>query len=139
MGPDAMISVFWMLNFTPAFSFSSSKGSLVPLHFLPEWWHHLHIWGYWYFPGNLDSSLSSSSPAFLMMYSAYKLNKHGEIQMNSLANPILSRDIHVPNGRISWFFSNDWVVSHCVYTPDLIYSFVCQCTGSLLPYLGNCK
>ena len=28
-------------------------------------------------PGNLDSSLCSSSPAFLMMYSAYQLNKHG--------------------------------------------------------------
>ena len=26
-------------------------------------------------PGNLDSSCASSSPAFLMMYSAYKLNK----------------------------------------------------------------
>ena len=28
-------------------------------------------------PCNLDSSLCSSSPAFLMMYSAYKLNKNG--------------------------------------------------------------
>ena len=27
---------------------------------------------------NLDSSLISSSPAFLMMYSAYKLNKQGD-------------------------------------------------------------
>ena len=29
-------------------------------------------------PGNLDSSLCSSSPAFLMTYSAYKLNKQGD-------------------------------------------------------------
>jgi len=29
-------------------------------------------------PGNLDSSLCLSSPAFLMMYSAYKLNKQGD-------------------------------------------------------------
>ena len=29
-------------------------------------------------PGNLDSSLSSSSPVCLMMYSAYKLNKQGD-------------------------------------------------------------
>ena len=29
-------------------------------------------------PSNLDSSLCSSSPAFHMMYSAYKLNKQGE-------------------------------------------------------------
>ena len=38
MGPDAMISVFWMLSFKPTFSLSSSlssRGSLVPLHFLP--------------------------------------------------------------------------------------------------------
>ena len=52
MGPDAMILVFWMLSFKPAFSlpsFTFIKGSLVPLHFLPLGWCHLHIWGYWYF------------------------------------------------------------------------------------------
>ena len=27
----------------------SSRGSLVPLHFLPLGWCHLHIWDYWYF------------------------------------------------------------------------------------------
>ena len=41
-GPDAMIFVFWMLSFKPAFSLSpvslSSSGSLVPLHFLPLEW-----------------------------------------------------------------------------------------------------
>ena len=38
MGPDAMILVFWMLSFKPTFSLSlslSSRGFLVPLHFLP--------------------------------------------------------------------------------------------------------
>ena len=35
MGPDAMIFIFWMLNFKPTFSFISSRGSLVLLHFLP--------------------------------------------------------------------------------------------------------
>ena len=53
MGPDAMILGFWMLNFKPAFSLSSfiliKKLMLVPLHFLPLEWYHLHIWGYWYF------------------------------------------------------------------------------------------
>ena len=38
MGPDAVILVFWMLSFKPTFhsplSFSS-RGFLVPLHFLP--------------------------------------------------------------------------------------------------------
>ena len=37
MGPDAMILVFWMLSFKPAFSLSSFTFTkrLVPLHFLP--------------------------------------------------------------------------------------------------------
>ena len=38
MGLDAMILVFWMLNFKPAFSLPlspSSRGFSVPLHFLP--------------------------------------------------------------------------------------------------------
>ena len=38
MGPDAMIFVFWMLSFKPTFPLSSSlssRGFLVPLHFLP--------------------------------------------------------------------------------------------------------
>ena len=38
MGPDAMIFVFWMLSFKPAFHSPlslSSRGFLVPLHFLP--------------------------------------------------------------------------------------------------------
>ena len=52
MGPDAIILVFWMLSFKPAFSLSSFtfvRGSFVPLHFLPLKWYHLHIWGCWYF------------------------------------------------------------------------------------------
>ena len=50
MGPDAMILVFWMLSFNPAFYSPlspSSRGSLVPPHFLPIEWHLL-IWGCWY-------------------------------------------------------------------------------------------
>ena len=46
MGPDAMILVFAMLSFKPAFSLSSCtllRGSLVPLHFLPLGWYYLHI------------------------------------------------------------------------------------------------
>ena len=49
--PDAMIFVFWMLSFKPSFplcSFTSSRGSLVPLQFLPLESCHLHIWGCWY-------------------------------------------------------------------------------------------
>ena len=38
MGPDAMIFVFWMLSFRPTFPSPvslSSRGFLIPLHFLP--------------------------------------------------------------------------------------------------------
>ena len=81
MGPDAMIFVFWMLNFKPKFPLSSftfiyrlfssslsdlrvvSSAYLRLLIFLPEIW---------------IPACSSSSPAFLMMYSAYKLNKQGD-------------------------------------------------------------
>ena len=44
MGLDSMIFVFWKLNFKPVFSlstFTSSKDSLVPLHFLPKGWFHV--------------------------------------------------------------------------------------------------
>ena len=47
MRPEAMIFVFWTLSFKSIFSLSSC--SLVALCFLPYWWYHLHIWGYWYF------------------------------------------------------------------------------------------
>ena len=51
MEPDDMILVFSMLTCKPAFHSSlspSSRGSVVPLYFLPLEWYHLHIWGYWY-------------------------------------------------------------------------------------------
>ena len=52
MGPDAMILVFWMLSLNQLFCSplsSLSRGSLVPLCFLPLKLCHLHIWGCWYF------------------------------------------------------------------------------------------
>ena len=52
MGPETMISFFWMLSLKQLFHSPlslSSRGSLVFLHFLPSGWCHLHIWGYWYF------------------------------------------------------------------------------------------
>ena len=82
MGPDAMILVFWMLSFKPAFFFSSftfikrlfSSSSLSVIR-----WCHLHTWGYWYFfPAILIPAFASSSPAFHIMYPAYKLNKQDD-------------------------------------------------------------
>ena len=51
-GLDALILVFWC--WVSSQSFHSplsplSRGSLVPLLFLPLGWYHLHIWSCWYF------------------------------------------------------------------------------------------
>ena len=81
MGPGAMILVFWMLSFKSTFftllfyfhqeAFSSSLSgiSVVSSAYL-----RLLI----FLPAILIPICASSSPAFLMMYSAYKLNKHGD-------------------------------------------------------------
>ena len=80
MGPDAMVLVFWMLIFKPTFSLSSftfikrlfSSSSLSAIG-----WCHLYIWGYWYFSRQSWFQLVLHL-AFLMMCSAYKLNKQGD-------------------------------------------------------------
>ena len=79
MGPDAMILVFWMLSFQPTFSLSSftfikrlfSSSSLSAIKGVPSAYLRLLI----FLPAILIPACTSSSPAFLMMYPAYKLNK----------------------------------------------------------------
>ena len=80
MGPDAKILVFWMLSFTPTFSLSSftfikglfSSSSLSAIRVVSSAYLRLLI----FLPAIL-TACASSSPAFLMMYSAYKLSKQG--------------------------------------------------------------
>ena len=95
-----------MLSFKATFHspLSLSRGFLVPLHFLPSGWCHLHIWGYWYFSWQaiLIPSCASSSPAFCMMYSACKLTKQGDnIQPWHTAFPIWY--LHIKTSEI-WSF-----------------------------------
>ena len=72
----------------------SSRGSLVLLHFLSWGWCHLHMWGYCYFSQKSWLQLISSSPAFLMMYSASKLNKQGDnIQPWQTSFPIWNQSV----------------------------------------------
>ena len=82
MGPDAVILVFWMLSFTPAFSLSSftfikrlfSPSSLSATRLVSSAYLRLLI----FLPEILIPGCASSSTAFLMMYSACKLNKQGD-------------------------------------------------------------
>ena len=82
MGPDAMIFVFWMLSFKPTFSLSSfpfikrlfSYSSLSAIRVVSSAYLRLLI----FLPAILIAPCASSSPAFLMMYSAYKLNNQGD-------------------------------------------------------------
>ena len=82
MGPDAMILVFWMLSFKPTFSLSSfifikrlfSSSSLSAIRVVSSAYLGLLI----FLPAILILACASSSPVFLMMYSAYKLNKQGD-------------------------------------------------------------
>ena len=82
MGLDAMILVFWMLNFKPTFSLSSftfikrlfSSYSLSAIRVVSSAYLRLLI----FLPAILIPAWASSSPAFFMMYSAYKLNEQGD-------------------------------------------------------------
>ena len=82
MGPDAMIFVFWMLSFKPAFSLSSftyikrlfSSSSLSAIRVVSSAYLRLLI----FLPAIFFLAGASSSPAFCMMCSAYKLNKQGD-------------------------------------------------------------
>ena len=82
MGPDVMIFIFWMLSFKPSFSLYSftfikrlfSSSSLSAIRVVSSAYLRLLI----FLPAILIPACASSSPVFLMMYSAHKLNKQGD-------------------------------------------------------------
>ena len=97
-GTDAMILVFWMLSFKPAFSVSSftfikrllSFSLLSVVRVVSSVYMRLLI----FLLAILIPACASSSLAFLMMYSAYKLNKQGDnIQPWSTPFPILNQSL----------------------------------------------
>ena len=81
MGLNAIIFIFWMLSFKPAISLSSftfikrlySSSSLSAIRVLSSAYLLLI-----FLPTILIPACASSSPAFCVMYSAYKLNKQGD-------------------------------------------------------------
>ena len=80
IGLDAMILVFWILSFKPTFSLSYfikrlfSSSSLSAIRVVSSAYLRLLI----FLMAILIPACASSSPAFLMVYSAYKLNKQGD-------------------------------------------------------------
>ena len=82
MGPDAMIIVFWILSFKPDFSLYSftfikrlfSSSLLSAIKVVSSAYLRLLI----FFLAILIPAWASTSLAFPMMYSACKLNKHGD-------------------------------------------------------------
>ena len=82
IGLDAMILVFWMLSYKPTFSLSSftfikrlfSSPLLSAIKGVSSAYLRLLI----LLLAILIPACASSSPAFLMMYSACKLNKQGD-------------------------------------------------------------
>ena len=73
MGPDAMILVFWMLSFKPAFNLSSYtfikrlfSSSLSAIEVVSSAYLRFFI----FLPAILIPACASSSPVFLMMYPA---------------------------------------------------------------------
>ena len=81
-GTDAMILVFWILSFKPTFSLSFftfikrlfSSYSLSAIRVVSSAYLRLLV----FLQAILIPACASSSPAFLMIYSAYKLNKQGD-------------------------------------------------------------
>ena len=92
IGPDAMILVFWVLSFKPMFSLSYftfikrlfSSSSLSAIRVVSSEYLRFLL----FLLAILIPACVSSSPAFLMMYSAYKLNKQGD-NMQSWHTPFL--------------------------------------------------
>ena len=98
MGPDAMILVFWMLSFKPTFSLSSftfikrlfSSSSLSAIRGVSSAYLRLLV----FLLAILIPAYASSSPVFLVMYSAYKLNKQGDnIQPWCTPSPIWNQSV----------------------------------------------
>ena len=101
MEPDAMILVSWMISFKPTSSLSSftfikrlfSSSSLSAIRVVSSAYLRLLL----FLPEVLIPAYASSSLAFRMMFSAYKLNKQGDnIQPWYTPFPIWNQSVPCP-------------------------------------------
>ena len=98
MGPDGMIFIFWMLSFKPTFSLSCftfikrpfSSSLLSAIRMMSSVYLRLLI----FLLAILITACASSSPAFHVMYSAYKLNNQGDTLLSPFRTSLL---FHVRN------------------------------------------
>ena len=98
MGPDALLFIFWMLSFKPAFSLSSS--TFIKMFFSCSLLSSIRVVSFTYqrllifLPAILIPACESSNPAFHIMYSACMLNKQGDnMQPWCTPFPVLNHSI----------------------------------------------
>ena len=110
---------FLMLSFKPAFS-PSSRGSLIPLHFLPLKWYIIFIFEVVCFPGNLDSSLWFIQPT---------------ISLEILLGSVLNRKIALV--VTSFTFCLYWVfIATCWFSLVLVSGDYSSCVAQASHYGG---
>ena len=103
MGPVAIIFVFWMLSFKPAYSLSSftlikrlfSCWSLSAINVVSSAYLRLLI----FLLEILILAFDSYSLVFQMMYSAYKLNKQGDNIQPCTPFPIWNQSLSVSSSN----------------------------------------
>ena len=160
IGPDAMILVCRMLSFKPIFSLSSFtfikrlfSSSLSATRGLSSAYLRLLI----FLPAIFIPACASSSPEFLMLYSAYKLNKQGDnytalTYSFSYLDPVccsMSRSnccfltciqVSQEAGQVVWHFHlfqnfPQFIVIHTVKGFGIVNKAEYRCfSGTLLPF-----
>ena len=138
-GLDAIILVFWILNFKPTFTLSSFtfikklfSSLLSALLVLPFSYWRLLI----FLPAILIPGCSSSSLAFHMMYNAYKLNKRVTIYTLDVLFSLFGTSLlfHVKFSQLLLDLHTDFSGGR---SSDLVFpsleSSSCQPTAVLMP------
>ena len=107
MGPDAIVLVFWLLSFKPTFSLCSFikrlfSSLLSAIRVVSSVYLRLLI----FLLAILIPACPSSSPAFHMMYSSYKLNKQGgQYTALTYSFPYLESVCFSMSGSNCWFLT----------------------------------
>ena len=129
MGPDAMTFVFWTLSFKPTSSLSSLtfikrffSSLLSAIRVVSSAYLRLLI----FLPEIVIPACASSSPAFLMMFSACKLNKQGDnIQPWGSPFPIWNQSVvPCPVLNVATWPAYRWVYLNLIFFISAIFLVV---------------